>query len=97
MKLEQPVPGQVPTQEKAPQPKVSWLNLVYHRAPWIRVRYGQQVKPHHQQSSNTSLSDEQVMHRREEPVGHSDAFTLNGTGDRGESPARGRRSYDPSV
>lgn len=59
--------------------KVSWLNQVYQRARWLRVKYGQRVLPQNQQSSNLDLSDDQVMRRREEPVTHSFAFPL-GTG-----------------
>jgi hypothetical protein len=92
MNLEQPTPGQVQSQEEAPQPKVSWIKQAYQRAQWIRVRYGKRVLPQAQQRSNISLTDEQVMSSRTEPVRHSHAFPLDMSGERGaeQSPGKAR-------
>jgi hypothetical protein len=62
-------------QVQAEQPKkTSWFEKL--RAPWLRVRYGKTVKPQNQQVSNLTLTDDQVMRRREEPITHSFAFPL---------------------
>jgi hypothetical protein len=90
MQLEQPVPGQLQSAEEAPSPKVSWINRAYQRAQWIRVKYGKRVLPQAQQRSNISLTDDQVMGKRDDPVRRSHAFPVNLSRDRGDSPGKAR-------
>jgi hypothetical protein len=63
-------------QEDKPK-RVSWVSQAYQRIPWLRVRYGRQVKPQRDQVSNLDLANDQVMRPREESVTHSFAFPLS--------------------
>jgi hypothetical protein len=74
------------------QPKrISWVKQVYQRLPWLRVKYGRTVKPQKDQSSNLDLADAQVMQRRDEPVGHSQAFPMSVGGDSSSEEAMARQ------
>ena len=64
-------------QPEQTKPTTSWVNQSYHRTKWIRVNYGQVVRPPNKQSSNLHLANDLVMQRRDEPIGHSFAFPLS--------------------
>jgi len=66
-----------------PPKKVSWLKQAYQRATWVTVRYGKMVRPQMDQSSNLSLTNDQVLQRRDESIGHSFARPLNKRADIG--------------
>lgn len=61
------------------EPKKAWTALERERAPWIKpeVQYGMTVAPPNDQDSNLDLQPEEVLQRRDEPLGTSVAFPLN--------------------
>jgi hypothetical protein len=63
--------------QEQPPKRISWVSQAYQRIPWLRVRYGQRVKPQMDQRSNADLDDDQVMRPRDEPVSHSYARPLS--------------------
>jgi len=70
----------VKTEAKEQQPSLPWVSTEYRRAPWIRpgLVLGQTVLPPNEQASNLNLADDQVFYKRDEPIGQSVAFPING-------------------
>lgn len=60
------------------EPVQSWAERVRDDVPWIKpaVKYAQEVLPPNEQKSNVKLTDDQVMQKRDEPVGKSAAFPI---------------------
>lgn len=59
------------------EPEKPWTEREYKRAKWIKakVRFGEHIKPPNEQSSNTNLSDREVMQPRNENITQGSAAT----------------------
>jgi hypothetical protein len=62
--------------------KLDWESVERQKAPWIKenVKYGQTIPPQKDQKSNTDLTDEMVLQRRDEKIGNSSAPPISGIG-----------------
>lgn len=69
--------------EKNPvTPKSAWVSTGYKRSAWVREKHGEVVDPPNDQKSNNDFRAEEVLQTRDQPVGISAAFPLQGSEDR---------------
>lgn len=73
-----------PEQNQPVTPKDSWISTEYKRAPWIRpgLQLGEHIAAPNEQASNNDLQDDEVLQRRDEPIGASLAHPLSTGQDR---------------
>lgn len=63
-------------------PKSAWVSTGYKRSAWVREKHGETIEEPNSQASNNDFRDDEVLQPRDQPIGVSVAFPLQGGEDR---------------
>ena len=89
------------TPKKAEEPFIPWESAERKRPPWVAIRHGKTIPPQMDQKSNQTLTDDQVMQSRTQPIATgSQATPIDGRHDTGhgqsDDPSGAKRTYPTS-
>ena len=86
---------------KKEEPFIPWENAERVRPPWVAIRHAKTIPPQMDQKSNQTLTDDQVMQSRTQPIATgSNATPIDGRHDTGhgqsDEPSGAKRTYPDS-
>ena len=89
------------TPKKAEKSFLPWEGQERIRPPWVAIRHAKTIPPQMDQKSNQTLTDDQVMQSRTQPIATgSNATPIDGRHDTGhgqsEEPSGAKRTYPTS-